>query len=321
MPADRSPAATTISASGLNFTILTRLHGSLTVQYPARVGTLQIKRPVCAGSALSGICHRTDRAINGLPALRIRMGWNPLESVLAPGHPSVKNVGSFNPAVPTLPMTEITQSFTDHERIPLKDYAEKAYLDYSMYVVLDRALPNIGDGLKPVQRRIVYAMSELGLSATSKHKKSARTVGDVIGKFHPHGDSACYEAMVLIEILRRDALHRVATDRVREVSVERARHGNGGVAVELRRHNEGADRAAFAPAERAAERQHRYCSRHVHRHTATQPARSGLRLREAAGAAEIHGGGAVRARQGSRFSNRGRDHHTGRRIACAVRNR
>jgi topoisomerase-4 subunit A len=95
-------------------------------------------------------------------------------------------------------MTEITTSFSDHEQIPLKDYAEKAYLDYSMYVVLDRALPHIGDGLKPVQRRIVYAMSELGLSATSKHKKSARTVGDVIGKFHPHGDSACYEAMVLM---------------------------------------------------------------------------------------------------------------------------
>jgi len=95
-------------------------------------------------------------------------------------------------------MTELTQSFSDHEQIPLKDYAEKAYLDYSMYVVLDRALPHIGDGLKPVQRRIVYAMSELGLSATSKHKKSARTVGDVIGKFHPHGDSACYEAMVLM---------------------------------------------------------------------------------------------------------------------------
>ncbi len=95
-------------------------------------------------------------------------------------------------------MSEITQSFTDHERLPLKDYAEKAYLDYSMYVVLDRALPFVGDGLKPVQRRIIYAMSELGLSAASKHKKSARTVGDVIGKFHPHGDSACYEAMVLM---------------------------------------------------------------------------------------------------------------------------
>ncbi len=85
-----------------------------------------------------------------------------------------------------------------HEQIPLKDYAERAYLDYSMYVVLDRALPFVGDGLKPVQRRIVYAMSELGLDATSKPKKSARTVGDVIGKFHPHGDSACYEAMVLM---------------------------------------------------------------------------------------------------------------------------
>src|SRR5690606_6264108 len=82
--------------------------------------------------------------------------------------------------------------------LPLKHFTEKAYLDYSMYVILDRALPHIGDGLKPVQRRIVYAMSELGLSATSKHKKSARTIGDVIGKFHPHGDSACYEAMVLM---------------------------------------------------------------------------------------------------------------------------
>ena len=86
----------------------------------------------------------------------------------------------------------------NYEQITLKEYAERAYLDYSMYVVLDRALPFIGDGLKPVQRRIVYAMSELGLAATAKPKKSARTVGDVIGKFHPHGDSACYEAMVLM---------------------------------------------------------------------------------------------------------------------------
>lgn len=86
----------------------------------------------------------------------------------------------------------------NYESIPLKDYAEKAYLDYSMYVILDRALPNIGDGLKPVQRRIIYAMSELGLKSTAKFKKSARTVGDVIGKFHPHGDSAAYEAMVLM---------------------------------------------------------------------------------------------------------------------------
>ncbi len=84
------------------------------------------------------------------------------------------------------------------EELPMKTFTENAYLDYSMYVILDRALPNIGDGLKPVQRRIVYAMSELGLSASSKHKKSARTVGDVLGKFHPHGDSACYEAMVLM---------------------------------------------------------------------------------------------------------------------------
>ena len=84
------------------------------------------------------------------------------------------------------------------EKLSLKDYSEKAYLNYSMYVLLDRALPQIGDGLKPVQRRIIYSMSELGLSAGQKPKKSARTVGDVIGKFHPHGDSACYEAMVLM---------------------------------------------------------------------------------------------------------------------------
>jgi topoisomerase-4 subunit A len=84
------------------------------------------------------------------------------------------------------------------ERKPLKEFAEQAYLDYAMYVILDRALPHIADGFKPVQRRIVYAMSELGLKATAKHKKSARTVGDVLGKFHPHGDTACYEAMVLM---------------------------------------------------------------------------------------------------------------------------
>ncbi len=88
--------------------------------------------------------------------------------------------------------------FEGVEQEPLHVFTEKAYLDYSMYVILDRALPHIGDGLKPVQRRIIYAMSELGLSASSKHKKSARTVGDVLGKFHPHGDSACYEAMVLM---------------------------------------------------------------------------------------------------------------------------
>ncbi|HEX4909233.1 MAG TPA: DNA topoisomerase IV subunit A [Permianibacter sp.] len=88
--------------------------------------------------------------------------------------------------------------FGDVERRSLADFTEQAYLNYSMYVIMDRALPFIGDGLKPVQRRIVYAMSELGLDAASKHKKSARTVGDVLGKYHPHGDSACYEALVLM---------------------------------------------------------------------------------------------------------------------------
>ena len=96
---------------------------------------------------------------------------------------------SFVPPPPVTP---------DVERQPVADFARKAYLDYSMYVILDRALPHIADGLKPVQRRIVYAMSELGLGPNSKPKKSARTVGDVIGKFHPHGDTACYEAMVLM---------------------------------------------------------------------------------------------------------------------------
>ena len=93
---------------------------------------------------------------------------------------------------------EITVSEDGIEQIALKTYTQQAYLNYSMYVINDRALPNIGDGLKPVQRRIIYAMSELGLKASAKFKKSARTIGDVIGKFHPHGDSACYEAMVLM---------------------------------------------------------------------------------------------------------------------------
>src|SRR6478672_7312141 len=100
-----------------------------------------------------------------------------------------KNQLRLTPPPPTIP---------DIEQTPVATFARKAYLDYSMYVILDRALPHIADGLKPVQRRIVYAMSELGLSAAAKYKKSARTVGDVIGKFHPHGDSACYEAMVLM---------------------------------------------------------------------------------------------------------------------------
>ncbi|WP_233008184.1 DNA topoisomerase IV subunit A [Rheinheimera faecalis] len=95
-------------------------------------------------------------------------------------------------------MTDIMISNEGTEQLPLRRFTEEAYLNYSMYVIMDRALPFIGDGLKPVQRRIIYAMSELGLSHLAKYKKSARTVGDVLGKFHPHGDSACYEAMVLM---------------------------------------------------------------------------------------------------------------------------
>src|SRR5580658_4210219 len=95
-------------------------------------------------------------------------------------------------------MAQPPVNFEGVERGALGVFTERADLDYSMSLFLDRALPALGDGLKPVQRRITYAMSELGLSAANKHKKSARTVGDVIGKFHPHGDSACYEAMVLM---------------------------------------------------------------------------------------------------------------------------
>lgn len=95
-------------------------------------------------------------------------------------------------------ITKISNNVISIETQPISEFTEKAYLDYSMYVILDRALPHISDGLKPVQRRIVYAMSELGLKASAKYKKSARTVGDVLGKFHPHGDTACYEAMVLM---------------------------------------------------------------------------------------------------------------------------
>ncbi|MDH2926990.1 DNA topoisomerase IV subunit A [Lonepinella koalarum] len=91
-----------------------------------------------------------------------------------------------------------TINYEGIEQMPLRTFTESAYLNYSMYVIMDRALPFIGDGLKPVQRRIIYSMSELGLNASAKYKKSARTVGDVLGKFHPHGDSACYEAMVLM---------------------------------------------------------------------------------------------------------------------------
>src|SRR5512137_2541643 len=94
--------------------------------------------------------------------------------------------------------SKVLQMDTEVEKVPLPEFVRPAYLNYAMYVIMDRALPFIGDGLKPVQRRIVYAMSELGLRAAAKYKKSARTIGDVLGKYHPHGDSACYEAMVLM---------------------------------------------------------------------------------------------------------------------------
>ena len=107
---------------------------------------------------------------------------------------------------------------TDAGIRPLATFVEEAYLNYSMYVILDRALPHLADGLKPVQRRIVYAMSELGLKATSKPKKSARTIGDVIGKYHPHGDQACYEAMVL---MAQDFAYRYPWSQAKGTGVRR----------------------------------------------------------------------------------------------------
>ena len=107
---------------------------------------------------------------------------------------------------------------TDAGIRPLSTFVEEAYLNYSMYVILDRALPHLADGLKPVQRRIVYAMSELGLKATSKPKKSARTIGDVIGKYHPHGDQACYEAMVL---MAQDFAYRYPWSQAKATGVRR----------------------------------------------------------------------------------------------------
>ena len=168
-----------------------------------------------------------------------------------------------------------------------------------MYVILDRALPHLGDGLKPVQRRIIYAMSELGLAAGAKHKKSARTVGDVIGKFHPHGDSACYEAMVHMaqdfayrypdhrrpgqlgidrrsEVLRGDALHRVAADPLcRRCCCEELGSSTVDWAPNFDGSHGGADDAAGAGAEPAAERRLGDRGRHGDRHSAAQSARGG----------------------------------------------
>lgn len=141
------------------------------------------------------------------------------------------------------------------ERLPLHTFTENAYLNYSMYVIMDRALPYIGDGLKPVQRRIIYAMSELGLNNSAKFKKSARTVGDVLGKYHPHGDSACYEAMVLMaqpfsyryplvdgggtggagrsQVVCGDALYRIAPLQIRRSAAGRAGAGHRRLDPEL----------------------------------------------------------------------------------------
>ncbi len=160
-----------------------------------------------------------------------------------------------------------------------------------MYVIMDRALPHIGDGLKPVQRRIIYAMSELGLDADSKHKKSARTVGDVLGKFHPHGDSACYEAMVLMaqpfsyrytlvdgqgnwgapddpKSFAAMRYTEARLSRYSEVLLSELGQGTADWGAELRRHAGRAFGIAGPFAEHPAQRHHRYRRGHGHRRTA-----------------------------------------------------
>ena len=199
-------------------------------------------------------------------------------------------------------MTEPARpSFHGFEQIPLREYAERAYLDYSMYVVLDRALPFLGDGLKPVQRRIIYAMSELGLNAGAKPKKSARTVGDVIGKFHPHGDSACYEALVLMaqpfsyrypliegqgnfgstDDPKSFAAMRYTESKltpIAEVLLGELGQGTVDWNPNFDGTLRGADLAAGAPAAPAAQRHHRHRGRHGHRRAAAQPQRGRQRL-------------------------------------------
>ncbi len=241
-----------------------------------------------------------------------------------------------------MPMQDQELNFEGVERQPLRTFTEKAYLDYSMYVILDRALPALGDGLKPVQRRIIYAMSELGLSAASKHKKSARTVGDVIGKFHPHGDSACYEAMVLMaqpfayrypivdgqgnwgsqddpEVVRRDALHRGQAHPVRRRAARGAGARHRGLDAELRRHAGRAGDAAGAAAQPAAERHIGHRRRHGHRHSAAQPARGRSRVHSSAGRSRGHDRDADEARQGPGSADRRGDHLAPRRPQGVLR--
>jgi topoisomerase-4 subunit A len=175
------------------------------------------------------------------------------------------------------------------ERMPLSQFTRKAYLDYAMYVIMDRALPHIGDGLKPVQRRIIYAMSELGLKSTAKFKKSARTVGDVLGKYHPHGDTACYEAMVLMaqpfsyrypfvegqgnwgapDDPKSFAAMRYTESRL-SAYVIGAGNGHQRLSAEFRWQPERAGHAPRPAAQCAVKRYHRYRCRHGHRHSSSQ---------------------------------------------------
>lgn len=151
--------------------------------------------PKLPSKSLAPVLEKVSQKSSQAPSELFASSTAPAQS--ATSTTSTVSIVSVTPSSASTSIADFTVE-QQAERQPLRQFTEKAYLDYSMYVILDRALPHIGDGLKPVQRRIVYAMSELGLKATAKHKKSARTVGDVLGKYHPHGDSACYEAMVLM---------------------------------------------------------------------------------------------------------------------------
>ena len=233
-------------------------------------------------------------------------------------------------------------NFEGVEQQPLRVFTEKAYLDYSMYVILDRALPVLGDGLKPVQRRIIYAMSELALSAPNKHKKSARTVGDVIGKFHPHGDSACYEAMVHMaqpftyrypivdgqgnwgstDDPKSFAAMRYTESRLTryaEVLLAEIDAGTVDFGPNFDGTLRGAADPAGAAAEPAAQRRLRHRRRHGHRRAAAQPARGRQRLHPPARRAGGHDQGADEAREGPGPAHRRRDRLAAGRAAGVLR--
>ncbi len=220
--------------------------------------------------------------------------------------------------------------------VNLEDEMRQSYLDYAMSVIVGRALPDVRDGLKPVHRRVLYAMRELGNEWNRSYKKSARVVGDVIGKYHPHGESAVYDTIVRMaqpfslryllvdgqgnfgsvdgDTRGGDALHRSADGAHHARAARRHRQGDGRLRPELRRERARAVGAADANAELARERVVRHRGRHGHEHPAAQPRRDHRRVPGAAQRSEGHDRGPDQARAGARFPDRGPNpRHPGRR--------